>query len=243
MEFDSFRFKQMRKALKFSQIELANSIGIKQGSLSDIERGKTKDLSSSIKRILEEVHHINIEYLYNQSNDIFLEVSDETKEPVGSDPNAIWVTYDRFKLVPLVSHRAQAGFMAGWGDEEYLDDLPKVPWEVDKEYRGNYLTFEVSGDSMESEEYPRESLFEGDLLLCREVQQHHWENKLHINKWDFVVAHREHGVLVKRIAAHNTETGELTLHSLNSYYEDFVVNIDDLIAIFNIVDIKRSRRR
>ncbi|BFP40463.1 hypothetical protein FGF1_13080 [Flavobacteriaceae bacterium GF1] len=233
----------MRKALGYSQIELAEFIGIKQGSLSDIERGKTKDLSSPIKRILKENHHINIDFLYNLSEDIFIDISVPPTSPKPENPNGMWVTYDRFKLVPLVSHRAQAGFMAGWGDDEYLDDLPKVPWEVDKEYKGNYLTFEVSGDSMESDEYPRESLFEGDLLLCREVQIHHWENKLHINKWDFVVAHREHGILVKRVVKHNTATGQLTLHSLNSYYEDFVVNLNDVLAIFNIVDIKRSRRR
>ncbi len=240
MEFDPNRFKVMRKALGFSQIALAEALGIKQGSLSDIERGKTKDVSSAIKKILAELYAINIDYLYNRSDAIFETKSITPKLP---ETDAMWVAYERFKLVPLVSHRAQAGFMAGWGDDEYLDDLPKIPWEVDREYKGTYMTFEVSGDSMESDENPRESLFEGDLLLCREVQKQHWQNKLHIKKWDFVMVHREQGILVKRIVQHHTEKGELILHSLNSYYEDFTVKLDDLIALFNIVDIKRSMRR
>jgi len=171
------------------------------------------------------------------------EIDTNINTNISKEPDAIWVNYERFKLVPLVTHRAQAGFLSGWGDDEYLEELPKVPWEVDKEYKGKYVTFEVAGDSMESDTNPRESIFEGDLLLCREVQRIHWKNKLHIHKWDFVIVHRRDGILVKRIIEHKTGNGTLVLHSLNPYYDDFEVEMDDLIAIFNIVDIKRSARR
>jgi len=157
------------------------------------------------------------------------------------EPEAIWVNHSRYMMVPLVMHRAQAGFLSGYADEEYYEELPKVPFEVDREYKGRYLCFEVSGDSMDNN--TPESLLEGDILLCREVQKHHWRNKLHINQWDFVLVHKDEGILVKRIIEHNTETGVLTLKSLNEYYSDKEINIKDLIAIFNVVDVKRSRRR
>ncbi|WP_424493943.1 S24 family peptidase [Salinimicrobium sp. GXAS 041] len=155
------------------------------------------------------------------------------------NPEAIQVDFSRFMMVPLVQYRAQAGFLSGWGDPEYIEELPKIPWEVDKEYKGRYICFEVTGDSMDNDS--RESLVEKDVLLCREVQRHHWQNKLHIHRWkNFVVVHKYKGVLVKRILEHDIETGRLLLHSLNPMYDDQEVYMDDLVAIFNVIDIHRS---
>lgn len=84
---------------------------------------------------------------------------------------------------------------------------------------------------------------DGDIILCREVMQQHWQNKLHINQWDFVIAHKERGIVVKRITEHEVETGRLVLHSLNEMYDDCEVYLQDCIALFNVVDVKRSRRK
>jgi transcriptional regulator with XRE-family HTH domain len=223
-------FKRIRKEKKMTQTEFAKLIGVSLRSVQSYEKGDTKPSADVLMKIMQ-LDMNNDSYLKNDAIDI------------AKEPEAIWVNYERFMLVPMVSHRAQAGFLSGWGDDEYLEELPKVPWEVDKEYKGKYMTFEVSGESMESEEDPRDSLYEGDLLLCREVMLQHWQNKLHINKWDFVIVHREKGILAKRITHHDTNNGIITLHSLNPYYEDQKVRLDDLIAIFNIIDVKRSRKR
>ncbi len=238
----SERIKQIFDYKGFSKYsEFADATGLSHQVASNYIKGKQKPDPEKLGIIQQSFDEINAEWLLTGKG----EMLKQTKEPVTDIKNvdALWVNYERFKLVPLVSHRARAGFLSGWEDEEYLEDLPKIPWEVDREYKGSYLTFEVSGDSMESDENSRESLFEGDLLLCREVQKQHWVNKLHIKKWDFVIIHRERGILAKRIVEHNTEKGEITLHSLNDYYEDFSVNLDDLIGLYNIVDVKRSRRR
>ncbi|MAX71847.1 MAG: hypothetical protein CMC76_12250 [Flavobacteriaceae bacterium] len=223
-------FKRIRKEKNMTQTEFAKLIGVSLRSIQSYEKGNTKPSADVLMKIMN----------FDTNNDAYLnnDVLNKTNEP-----DAIWVNYESFMLVPMVSHRAQAGFLSGWGDEDYLEELPKVPWEVDKEYKGKYMTFEVSGESMESEDDPRDSLYEGDLLLCREVMRQHWQNKLHINKWDFIIVHREQGILAKRITKHDTVNGTLTLHSLNPYYEDQTVNLDDLIAIFNIIDVKRSRKR
>tara|TARA_R100001510_G_C7655524_1_gene214738 strand:+ start:1989 stop:2681 length:693 start_codon:yes stop_codon:yes gene_type:complete len=214
--------------IRFPNAQIVKDLGYSKGVVSEYLNNK-KLPSEQFIEAFENFYKIDLKSFID---------SDVQKEP-----DAIWVNYERFKLVPLVTHRAQAGFLSGWGDDEYMEELPKVPWEVDKEYKGRYVTFEVAGDSMESDTNPRESIFEGDLLLCREVQRVHWKNKLHIHKWDFVIVHRRDGILVKRIIEHKTGNGALVLHSLNPYYDDFEVEMDDLIAIFNIVDIKRSARR
>lgn len=158
------------------------------------------------------------------------------------EPDAHWYGVPNTMMVPMISHRAQAGFLSGWADDAAtLEDYPKIPWEVDREYKGKYVCFEVTGDSMD--DGSRESLIDGDVILCREVMQQHWRNRLHINQWDFVIAHKEKGIVVKRIVEHEVETGRLVLHSLNEMYDDYEVYMQDCIAIFNVVDVKRSRRR
>jgi phage repressor protein C with HTH and peptisase S24 domain len=214
----------------FTAYEVAKQTSLTEAGLLKIFSGESKNPRKSTVEILNNFVNNQL-YPTNELNNI------------AKEPEAIWVKHERFMLVPMVNHRAQAGFLSGWGDDEYLEELPKIPWEVDKEYKGKYMTFEVSGESMESEEDPRDSLYEGDLLLCREVMRQHWQNKLHINKWDFVIVHREKGILAKRITHHDTNNGIITLHSLNPYYEDQKVSLDDLIAIFNIIDVKRSRKR
>lgn len=143
--------------------------------------------------------------------------------------------------VPLVNKYAYAGFLGGHDDEEYINELPTVPFINDLEAKGNYLCFEVKGDSMDNGTH--DSLLEGDVMLCREISRQYWRNKLHINKWDFVIVHKTEGILIKRIINHNIETHDLTLHSLNEFYEDFTVNLNDVAIIFNVVRVVRSRNR
>ena len=221
--------KHLRKALGLSQTEFAAKLGVSKNTIINYEKGGTIPATKSA--ILEDLCQktFNPEQGVNEVGDAY------AVKMLNADEM-------RFKMVPLLGHRAQAGFLSGWGDAEYIEDLPKIPWEVDREYKGNYLCFEVDGDSMDNNN-PVEAILEKDILLCREVQKQHWRNKLHINKWDFVIAHRERGVVVKRITEHNVETGELTLHSLNDLYADYTVNLDDVVALFNVVDLKRSRRR
>lgn len=159
------------------------------------------------------------------------------------EPEAISINFSEMNTmyVPVVSAYAYAGFLNGFGDSEYIEELPKIAWADDKEHRGEYLCFEVKGDSME--DGTTESIIDGDILLCRNVKQDFWKSKLHINKWDFVIVHKEKGVLVKRIIKHDVDTGVLILHSLNDYYEDFEIHLKDVAKILNVVDIKRKHKR
>ena len=141
--------------------------------------------------------------------------------------------------VPLVNKYAYAGYLSGFGDAEFLQSLPTIPMIADREGRGTYMAFEVKGDSMD--DGSRNSYEHGDIIIGRQIAQHHWQNKLHINKYDFVIVHRTEGVLLKKIIKHDTVKGTLTLHSLNTLYDDFVVNIDDVAQIFNVIKVEREK--
>ena len=161
-----------------------------------------------------------------------------TKEPL-SNLKPIDLSEKSIMYVPLVNKYAYAGYLSGYGDAEYIHSLPAIPMIADREGKGTYMAFEVKGDSMD--DGSRNSYEQGDIIFCREIAQHHWQNKLHINKYDFVIVHRTEGILLKKIIKHDTATGSLTLHSLNSLYDDFTVHCDDIAQIFNVIKVEREK--
>lgn len=138
--------------------------------------------------------------------------------------------------VRLVSNKAKAGWSEGYYNEEYLEELPFVMIDADENYKGKYLAFEVEGDSMEPD------YLEGDIVICREIQRHLWGSKLHYKDWDFVIAHSTNGIMLKEITAHNVETGDITCHSLNPKYEDFVLNLHQVAHLYNVVEVRQKGR-
>ena len=149
--------------------------------------------------------------------------------------NAMLLNPEKVMHVPLVNKYAYAGYMRGYGDAEYIESLPTVPFPVDRDYKGHYMAFEVSGDSMDVD--ARRSFRAGDIVLGREIGRQHWQDKLHINKWSFVIVHRTEGILIKDIVRHDVSRGIITLHSLNPFYDDFDVSLDDVAQIYNVIKV------
>ena len=163
----------------------------------------------------------------------------ETAHLTRSNLNPVNLSEKSVMYVPLVNKYAYAGYLSGFGDAEYIHSLPTIPMIADREGRGVYMAFEVKGDSMD--DGSRNSYEQGDIIICRQIAQHHWQNKLHINKYDFVIVHRTEGVLLKKIVGHDTATGTLTLHSLNSLYDDFTVHLNEVAQIFNVIKVEREK--
>jgi hypothetical protein len=145
-------------------------------------------------------------------------------------------------IVPLVQDYAYAGYLAGYQDEEYIEDLPKHSFVVNKQHRGKYMAFQVIGDSMS--DGTDESITEGSTVTGREIQRHLWSSRFHIHRFkDYVIVHKE-GILIKRIIKHDVDTGIITCQSLNpdkEAYADFDLNLDDCSQIFNIVNVTQIR--
>jgi SOS-response transcriptional repressor LexA len=147
-----------------------------------------------------------------------------------------------FAMVPLVPISAQAGYPKGYGDQEYMENLPTIPVFVDRNYKGKYMVFEVSGDSMFDGTLA--SLCDGDKILCREVKRDLWRSKLHIRDWYFVIVCRTEGITVKQITHHDIERGIIHCHPLNPMFEDFELNLDENVAeLYNVVKIVERNAR
>lgn len=153
---------------------------------------------------------------------------------------AVLFEFGTIMNVPLVNQYAYAGYLCGYSDPEYIGALPTIPFPVDREYQGQYICFEVKGDSMD--DGSKYSFEEGDIVLCRDIAQEYWKSKLHINKWNaFVIVHKTDGVLIKKIIDHDVEKGIITIHSLNALYKDRELNLADVKMLFNVVKMQRNQ--
>lgn len=220
-------FKRFRKDNKMTQVQAAEYFGVTQAFISQIERGESKIPDDLIEKI-------KVDDLLNKSS---LEVS---SGGCISESNAIFIEKPNFIMVSVVGQYAYAGYLNGYADEAYIEDLPKVPFFTDYDVKGKYMGFEVRGDSMDDNSV--NSIIEGDTLICRQIKPELWCNKLHIQKWYFVIVHQTDGIIIKQITDHNTETGDITIHSLNSFYPDRVLNLKDVSLLFNVVQINRKPR-
>lgn len=201
-------------------------------SLGYITATKKSPSSEKLVKILNAATDLNKDWLLTGSGPML-------RTPHRTE--ALPITDLRHARVPLVSQYAYAGYLSGYSDPEYIETLPTIDFTPNQEMTGNYLAFEVKGDSMD--DGSKESYIEGELLICREVEPHLWrDSRLHYNKRDFVIVHSE-GILVKRIIAHDVEAHTITIHSLNPLYPDRTLNLADVRQIFSVVESRIQRYR
>ena len=230
------RIKEIRKAyFNDSNLDFASFMGEKPSTTSGWVSGKRGIGKSVIDKITDKLPQINPTWLLTGEGD--MEVG---KSPSSIQSNAHAVEDLNYMNVPVVHIKARCGYLAGYADEGYIDSLPTMPVIVDKTYHGRYMIFEAEGDSMD--DGTRNSICDGDKLLCREVRRDLWLPKLHINDWYFVIVHRTDGIAIKQITAQD-ENGNITCHSLNDMFNDYTVNLDDVAEIYNVIKVvERSMR-
>jgi phage repressor protein C with HTH and peptisase S24 domain len=220
------RLIEFIKYKDLSQRKFEQLVGLSNGFVNNISKGIGADKMLKILGVFPELNQRWL--LYNEGDML-------------QKNEALPRTMDVIVGIPLVSQYAYAGYLSGYGDPEYIDKLPRIDFTPDRHMTGNYIAFEVRGDSMN--DGSTDSYLEGELLICREVEPVYWkDSQLFINKRDFVIIHKE-GILIKRIIAHDVENHTITIHSLNPMYQDEVLDLADVRQIFSVVESRRQRRR
>lgn len=172
----------------------------------------------------------NASFVRTQGNEVYLETSSGIKYFELSD--------NKYRMrVPLVPFSAYARYAndtcAPIGqDRETWDEVEFI---VDKIGHGNYMGFEIKGDSMDDDS--KRSFTQGDLVLARELDKIHWMSGLKYEKYPFWIIVLEGTILCKQITDQDIETGDITCHSLNPSpeYSDFTINLSNICRIFNII--------
>ena len=211
---NALQIKEKRKKLGLTQLELEELIGVSKNTVLNYEKGSV-------------IPESKITILNKILNDT------DVKNNI-SNVNATLI-HPEFVYVPLVSEFAQAGYLGGFGDIEYIETLPKIGFVINPQDRGNFLCFEVRGDSMDNDS--RESLIERDIVLGREITSDLWSSKLMTAT--YIVVHRTEGILIKKLKIHDPKNGSIVLESLNPFYEDLNINLKNVSQLFKTSTIIR----
>jgi len=209
--------KFLRKKKGLTQQQFADVMEIKRASVGAYEEDRAEPKYELLKKIAS-YYDLTMDEL---AHDVIDEKWRPTPKSNASNLRILSVTVDgddreNIELVPV---KASAGYLNGYGDPEYVAELPKFSLPMFNQ--GTYRAFEIKGDSM----LPLPS---GSIVIGEYVEN--WHN---IKPGQtYVVIAKEDGVVYKRIAFKFKEDKGLKLVSDNKVYEPYWVAADDILEVW-----------
>jgi transcriptional regulator with XRE-family HTH domain len=121
--------------------------------------------------------------------------------------------------ISFVPVKAAAGYLAGYSDPEYIDELNT--FTLPMLAAGTYRAFEIVGDSM----LPTPS---GSVIIGEAT------NSLDDVKSNqtYILVSRNEGIVYKRVMKNPKSKGKITLVSDNTAYQPYSVNAADILEIW-----------
>jgi len=169
---------------------------------------------------LFEIFHINANYLFGLSEEMFMEGYGQSGDLQVRSINEKMMSGRR--NIVLVPDKAIAGYATQHQDKTYLENLQKfsIPG-----MDGNLVAFEISGDSM------MPNITNGDLVVCEPVErgQPLRDNHIYIVVTDVVVAKR-----IQQIREGNHVTSLNLISDNGAVFKPYQVNVDEVQQILRV---------
>ena len=213
-------------------------------ALYDINNGKTQSISVKMAdKIKAAFPHYNRSWLLSGEGEMFVDGTEAPQKPYRAPHEVESVAQGSrtIQTLPIIPIEAQAGIGKGFlydkdpsqDPEDVYDAFDTMEVVLERAVSDRYKLFRVKGDSMDDDS--KRSVCDGDIVLCREVYPEDWQYGLINTKYpNVVVVIEEEGILLKQLTKHVKRNGTIHLHSLNSKYEDFAVNLKDVRAFFYV---------
>ena len=218
----SANLKNIRKRLGFTQAQLAEKLNIKRSLIGAYEEGRAEPKLSTLVSMAR-LFGISLDSLITQDQSRVLpnDISQPEKSADGKlRVLAITVDKEQNENIELVPQRASAGYLNGYADPEFIEELPKFRLPM-LAGTGTYRAFEISGDSM----LP---LVSGTVIVGRFAED--WS---HIKDGTpcILVSKRE-GVVFKRLYNKVHSSALMMLHSDNPVYPPYELLVTDILEIW-----------
>jgi transcriptional regulator with XRE-family HTH domain len=203
--------KYLRKLRGWTQEEFANKLKIKRSLLGAYE---------------EERAEPRIEVLETISNIFKVTLDELLLRDVSSAKGNTYVEKRRqLKMSAAVAEiqyvpvKAAAGYLAGYADPEFVDELNTFTLPMLK--AGSYRAFEILGDSM----LPTQS---GSVIVGEKVDD--LDSVKTTNT--YIVVSKSEGIVYKRVVKNNRSKNKVTLLSDNPTYQPYQVNAEDIVELW-----------
>jgi transcriptional regulator with XRE-family HTH domain len=211
MSIAAQNLKYLRKLRGWTQEEFANKLKIKRSLLGAYEEERAEP-RLEVLELVSDMFRLSLDELLRKkmqdakgSNYL----AKRRAQKMAGLPNSI-------QLVPV---KAAAGYLAGYGDPEFLDELNT--FTLPMLAPGNYRAFEIVGDSM----LPTPS---GSVIVAEKI-----DNLESVkSNLTYIVVSRNEGIVYKRVMKNNKLKNKITLISDNTVFQPYTVNAEDVIEIW-----------
>ncbi len=210
MSIANKNLKYLRKLRGWTQEEFARKLHIKRSLLGAYEEERAEPRID----VLETV------------SDMFKLTLDELLRRDISDSKSNYISRRRAQKlasgrpdIPFVPMKAAAGYLAGYADMEFIDELNT--FTLPMLTGGDYRAFEIMGDSMLPT--PSGSVIVGEKVgNVDDIKTNH----------AYIVISKGDGIVYKRVMKSNRQKNILTLVSDNPAYQPYNINAEDVLELW-----------
>lgn len=211
----------LRKQAGYTQAQLAEKLDIKRSLVGAYEEGRAEPKLSTL---------VNISNLFDITLDqlITADLSTAGIQPkseanqVGGKLRVLAITVDdeQRENIELVPQKASAGYLNGYADPEFIEDLPRFRLPM-LGNTGTFRAFEISGDSM----LPITS---GTVIVGQFIED--WASIK--DGTPCILVSEKEGVVFKRVYNKIKDASVLRLHSDNPVYSPYEIGVEDVLEIW-----------
>lgn len=221
---------RLGKALDLSSgSQLASALEISPSALGNWKSRGTADYNKIFT--LCEANNIDIDWIITGKKrelapapqSVNTEIQEQTPQKFLA-PKVVTVDKRGKDNIVLVPQKAAAGYLAGFGDPEFIGSLPT--YNLPNLQNGTFRMFQVAGHSM----YP--TLQDGSFVVGEWVEN--WAGSIKDDRI-YIIVSQEDGVTVKRVLNRIDKYGSLYCKSDNRReYPNFTVNPKDLVEVWEV---------
>jgi transcriptional regulator with XRE-family HTH domain len=208
--FAGQNLKYLRKLKGLTQEEFANKLQIKRSLLGAYEEERAEP-RIDVLEIISDQFNISLD-------DLLRSDLSETKGNYLSKRRIHKLSNDS-NQIHFVPMKAAAGYLAGYADEEFIDELNT--FTLPMLGNGIFRAFEIIGESM----LPTPS---GSIIVGQKI------DGLEDLKQNaaYIVVSRSEGIVYKRVSSHPKSKNKVTLTSDNQLYQPYNINSEEILELW-----------
>lgn len=203
--------KYLRKLRGWTQEEFAIKLGIKRSLIGAYEEERA-DPRLEVLEIICDIFKLTLDEV------LLKDLSNTSGSYLSRRRQQKMMSAER-NLIHFVPVKAAAGYLAGYADSEFIDELNTFTLPMLS--GGDYRAFEIIGDSMMPT--PSGSIIVGEKVGAEDIK----------NNQPYIVVSRNEGIVYKRIVKSNKTKNKLTLVSDNPQYQPYQVNTEDVVELWH----------
>lgn len=210
MAIANHNLKYLRKLRGWTQQEFADKLGIKRSLVGAYEEERAEP-RIDVLEVVCDIFKLTLD-------DVLRKDLSESKSNYLARRRALKMAEGRSEI-PFVPVKAAAGYLAGYADTEFIDELNTFTLPMLS--GGNYRAFEIIGDSM----LPTPS---GSIIVGEKIDS--LEDVRSANT--YIVVSRNEGIVYKRVEKNGRSKNKLNMISDNPAYPPYTLSSEEVLEMW-----------